>query len=161
MVEQRMKVKRDEVMGQKKRALEDRIKEMSGQLSQFQKDQIMKQFMIELNNLEKAIAMERDSQLSKMRARIIKKKIEIERLKKVDMEDKRVLQIKKQIGVYLLNQIQQARQKAEAAKNAGKSSAQPTTIKKDNGLVIKQKSIKGNEGNTQMIAGKDSLRLLL
>ena len=65
----------------------------------------MKQFMIELNNLEKAIAMERDSQLSKMRARIIKKKIEIERLKKVDMEDKRVLQIKKQIGVYLLNQI--------------------------------------------------------
>lgn len=67
MVESRMKAKRDEVIGGKKKALEDRIKEMSGSLSDYQKDMIMKQFMIELNNLEKAIAMERDSQLIKMR----------------------------------------------------------------------------------------------
>ncbi len=42
----------------------------------------MKQFMLELNNLEKAIATERDNQLMKMRQRLIKKKIEAERLKK-------------------------------------------------------------------------------
>lgn len=54
-------MKRDEIMGEKKRKLEERIQEMSGSLSQYQKDMIMKQFMMELNNLEKAIAMERDS----------------------------------------------------------------------------------------------------
>jgi len=61
VVEKRMKMKRDEIMGEKKRKLEERIQEMSGSLSQYQKDMIMKQFMMELNNLEKAIAMERDS----------------------------------------------------------------------------------------------------
>ncbi len=60
-VETRMKQKRDDVMGEKKKALENRIKEMSGSLNEFQKDQIMKQFLLELNNLEKAIALERDN----------------------------------------------------------------------------------------------------
>ena len=82
LVEQKMKQKRDEVMGDKKKKLEERIAEMSGQLSQFQKDQIMKQFLLELSNLEKAIAIERDNQLTKMRQRLIKKRIEAERLKK-------------------------------------------------------------------------------
>ncbi len=60
-VETKMKQKRDDVMGEKKKALENRIKEMSGSLNEFQKDQIMKQFLLELNNLEKAIALERDN----------------------------------------------------------------------------------------------------
>ena len=63
MVENKIKQRRDEVLGEKRRALETRIQEMKGSLSEFQKDQIMKQYLIELNNLEKAIAMERDSQL--------------------------------------------------------------------------------------------------
>lgn len=50
----------------------------------------MKQFMLELDALEKAIALERDSQLVKMRARLIKKKIEAERLKKTEAEEVRV-----------------------------------------------------------------------
>jgi hypothetical protein len=95
LVEQKMKERYHEVMGQKKKVLEDRIKEMSGSLSEYQKEMIMKQFMIDLNNLEKAIAMERDNQLTKMRARLIKKKIEAERLKKQEQQEKRVLEIKK------------------------------------------------------------------
>lgn len=63
MVENKIKQRRDEVLGEKRKALENRIQEMKGSLSEFQKDQIMKQYLIELNNLEKAIAMERDSQL--------------------------------------------------------------------------------------------------
>ena len=90
VVEKRMKMKRDEIMGEKKRKLEERIQEMSGSLSQYQKDMIMKQFMMELNNLEKAIAMERDSYMAKMRKRLIKKKIEAERLKKEEEQEKRV-----------------------------------------------------------------------
>lgn len=61
MVENKIKQRRDEVLGEKRKALENRIQEMKGSLSEFQKDQIMKQYLIELNNLEKAIAMERDS----------------------------------------------------------------------------------------------------
>jgi hypothetical protein len=95
LVEQKMKERYHDVMGQKKKVLEDRIKEMSGSLSEYQKEMIMKQFMIDLNNLEKAIAMERDNQLTKMRARLIKKKIEAERLKKQEQQEKRVLEIKK------------------------------------------------------------------
>lgn len=114
-VENRMKARRDQVMGEKKRNLEDRIKEMSGNLSEMQKDLIMKQFMKELDALEKAIAIERDSQLTKMRAKLIKKKIEAERLKKDEINDRRVREIKKQIGQYLLASIKAARQRAEAA----------------------------------------------
>jgi len=61
MVENKIKQRRDEVLGEKRKALENRIQDMKGSLSEFQKDQIMKQYLIELNNLEKAIAMERDS----------------------------------------------------------------------------------------------------
>lgn len=46
----------------------------------------MKQFMLELDALEKAIAVERDNQLRKMRQRLIKKKIETERLKKEEQQ---------------------------------------------------------------------------
>ena len=35
LVEQRMKAKRDEVMGERKKQLEERIKEMSGSLSEY------------------------------------------------------------------------------------------------------------------------------
>ena len=62
----------------------------------------MKQFMLELDALEKAIAVERDNQLRKMRQRLIKKKIETERLKKEEQQEIRVLAVKKQIGKYLL-----------------------------------------------------------
>lgn len=84
----------------------------------------MKQFMLELNNLEKAIATERDNQLMKMRQRLIKKKIEAERLKKEEQNDKRVQQVKKQIGQYLLAQIKLRRQQIEAAENAKKNKAE-------------------------------------
>jgi hypothetical protein len=65
----------------------------------------MKQFMRELDNLEKAIAIERDTQLKKMRQRLIKKKVEQERLKKEEEQQKRVNDLKRQIGKYLLQAI--------------------------------------------------------
>lgn len=71
----------------------------------------MKQFMRELDSLEKAIALERDSQLRKMRQRLIKRKIEQEKLKKDEAQAARVQALKKQIGKYLLQAIQQARTK--------------------------------------------------
>jgi hypothetical protein len=36
-----MKQKREEIIGEKKRKLEERIKEMTGQLSVYQREQIM------------------------------------------------------------------------------------------------------------------------
>lgn len=42
LVEQKMKQRYDEVMGEKKKNLEDRIKEMSGSLTEYQKEMIMK-----------------------------------------------------------------------------------------------------------------------
>ena len=113
-----MKNKRDEVIGERKRNLELRIKEMSGHITADQKEQIMRQFMRELDSLEKAIAIERDSQLKKMRQKLIKKKIEQERLKKEEESQKRVNDLKKQIGKYLLSAIKQARVKNMQAKAA-------------------------------------------
>jgi hypothetical protein len=113
-----MKSKRDEVIGERKRNLELRIKEMSGHITADQKEQIMRQFMLELNNLEKAIAIERDSQLKKMRQRLIKKKVEQERFKKEEEQQKRVDELKRQIGKYLLQAIKQARVKNMQAKAA-------------------------------------------
>jgi len=86
----------------------------------------MKQFMLELDALEKAIAVERDNQLRKMRQRLIKKKIETERLKKEEQQEIRVLAVKKQIGKYLLVSIQNARKRAEESKNIKKTAVQPT-----------------------------------
>ena len=113
-----MKSKRDEVIGERKRNLELRIKEMSGHITADQKEQIMRQFMLELNNLEKAIAIERDTQLKKMRQRLIKKKVEQERFKKEEEQQKRVDELKRQIGKYLLQAIKQARVKNMQAKAA-------------------------------------------
>ena len=86
----------------------------------------MKQFMLELDALEKAIAVERDNQLRKMRQRLIKKKIETERRKKEEQQEIRVLAVKKQIGKYLLVSIQNARKRAEESKNIKKIAVQPT-----------------------------------
>lgn len=86
----------------------------------------MKQFMLELDALEKAIAVERDNQLRKMRQRLIKKKIETERLKKEEQQEIRVLAVKKQIGKYLLVSIKNARKRAEESKNIKKIAVQPT-----------------------------------
>ena len=86
----------------------------------------MKQFMLELDALEKAIAVERDNQLRKMRQRLIKKKIETERLKKEEQQEIRVLAVKKQIGKYLLVSIQNARKRAEESKNIKKIAVQQT-----------------------------------
>jgi hypothetical protein len=74
--------------------------------------------MLELNNLEKAIAIERDTQLKKMRQRLIKKKVEQERFKKEEEQQKRVDELKRQIGKYLLQAIKQARVKNMQAKAA-------------------------------------------
>jgi hypothetical protein len=93
-------------MGERKRKLEERIKEMSGQISVDQKELIMKQFLKELSDLEKAIEQERDAQLRKMRQRLIKRKIEQERLKKEEQQQERVKELKKQIGKYLMGAIQ-------------------------------------------------------
>ena len=78
----------------------------------------MKQFMRELDSLDKAIAMERDAQLKKMRQRLIKKKVEQERFKKEEEQQRRVQELKKQIGKYLLQAIKQARVKNMQAKAA-------------------------------------------
>lgn len=61
IVEQRMKQKRDEIIGDKKKKLEQRIEEMKGTLSEYQREQIMKQYQSELDALERAIALERES----------------------------------------------------------------------------------------------------
>lgn len=74
--------------------------------------------MRELDSLEKAIALERDNQLKKMRQRLIKKKIEKERFKKEEEQQKRVQDLKRQIGKYLLQAIKQARTKNMQAKAA-------------------------------------------
>ena len=89
-----MKVKRDEIMGDKKKHLEERMREMSGQLSSIYREQIIKQYELELSNLEKAIIEERDKQLTKMRQNLIKKKIERERVRK---EAERKLQSEKRM----------------------------------------------------------------
>ena len=113
-----MKSKRDEVIGERKRNLELRIKEMSGHITADQKEQIMRQFMRELDSLEKAIAIERDAQLKKMRQKLIKKKVEQERFKKEEEQQKRVQELKRQIGKYLLQAIKQARVKNMQVKTA-------------------------------------------
>lgn len=118
MVDQRMQQRKDEVLGDRKRKLDERLKQMSALLSDHQREQIMKQYLLELSNLEKAIAAERDEQMRKMRQRIVKKKIAAERLKKEEDQDKRVQMIKKQIGKFLLTSIQQARIKLQQEKKA-------------------------------------------
>ena len=113
----------------------------------------MKQFMLELDALEKAIAVERDNQLRKMRQRLIKKKIETERLKKEEQQEIRVLAVKKQIGKYLLVSIQNARKRAEESKNIKKIAVQPTAPMTN--ALARQKTI------DNAINAKDKLRLLL
>lgn len=118
LVDLRLQQRKDEVLGDRKRKLDERLKQMSALLSENQKEQIMKQYLLELSNLEKAIAAERDEQMRKMRQRIVKKKIAAERLKKEEEQDKRVQMIKKQIGKFLLTSIQQARIKLQQEKRA-------------------------------------------
>ena len=60
-VEQRMKQKRDEIIGDKRKNLEDKINQMKGTLSDYQREMIMKQYQKELDALERAIAKERDN----------------------------------------------------------------------------------------------------
>ncbi len=55
----------------------------------------MRQFMRELDSLEKAIALERDTQLKKMRQRLIKKKIEQERYRKEEEQQRRMQDLKR------------------------------------------------------------------
>ncbi len=118
MVYQRMQQRKDEVLGDRKRKLDQRLKQMSALLSENQKEQIMRQYLLEMSNLEKAIAAERDEQMRKMRQRIVKKKIAAERLKKEEEQENRVKLIKKQIGKFLLTAIQQARIKTQQEKKA-------------------------------------------
>lgn len=59
-----------------------------------------------------------------MRKRLIKKKIEAERLKKEEEQEKRVQAVKKQIGSYLLAKIRMSRQQAEAEAIAKKQKAE-------------------------------------
>jgi hypothetical protein len=65
----------------------------------------MKQYRKELEALDTALARERDRQLREMRQKMIRRKIEAERLKKEEEQDKRVQQLKKQIGRFLLTAI--------------------------------------------------------
>ncbi len=153
-----MKQKRDEVIGERKRNLELRIKEMSGQISADQKDKIMKQFLRELDNLERAIAIERDSQLKKMRQRLIKKKIEQERLKKDEEQEKRVQDLKKQIGKYLLQAIKQARTKNMQAKAA---QVVKHVITKPGSSAGKRTMIFKQAEKVEEVKGAKDLRLLL
>jgi hypothetical protein len=53
----------------------------------------MKQYRKELEALDTALARERDRQLREMRQKMIRRKIEAERLKKEEEQDKRVQQI--------------------------------------------------------------------
>ncbi len=92
-------------MGERKKLLDERLKQMSALLSQNKKDEIMRQYLLELSNLEKAIAAERDEQMRKMRQRIVKKKIAAERLKKEEEQEKRVAEVKRRLGKHLLNAI--------------------------------------------------------
>ena len=65
----------------------------------------MKQYQKELEALDTALARERDRQLREMRQKMIRRKIESERLKKEENQDKRIQQMKKQIGKFLLTAI--------------------------------------------------------
>jgi hypothetical protein len=55
----------------------------------------MKQYQKELEALDTALARECDRQLREMRQKMIRRKIESERLKKEEDQDKRVQQMKK------------------------------------------------------------------
>ena len=67
---------------------------MSGSLSQLQREQIMKQYQEELDALERAIAKERDNQLTKMRQKLVKRRIEQERFRKEEQQQKQIADIK-------------------------------------------------------------------
>eukprot|EP00347_Sterkiella_histriomuscorum_P005935 403354701 len=108
-VENRMKQKRDEVIGDKKRKLEEKINEMKGTLSDYQREMIMKQYQKELDALERAIAMERDNQLQKMRQKLIKRKIERERLKKDEESKSKMDSLKTKLRAQIKNQIKSDR----------------------------------------------------
>ena len=93
-MEKRMKQKRDEVMGEKKKNLDERMQQMTGQLSNIYREQIMKQYEEELSNLEKAIIEERDKQLTRMRQNLIKRRIDRERTRKE--EERRIASSRRQ-----------------------------------------------------------------
>ena len=74
----------------------------------------MKQYRKELEALDTALARERDRQLREMRQKMIRRKIETQRLKKEEEQDLRVQQLKKQIAKFLLAAIQHSRQKSSS-----------------------------------------------
>lgn len=91
-----------------------------------------------------------------MRQRLIKKKIEVQRLKKEEEQQKRVDLIKKQIGKFLLAHIKEARLKSVQEKQ--KKVVVKTVQQAIQIPVAKQKAIVAKIGAS---SSKEILRLLL
>lgn len=74
-LDKRMKAKKDEILGDKKRAMEERMRAMRGNLTEFQQEQIMREYEEELSKLERAIRDERERQFELMRRHLLKKQL--------------------------------------------------------------------------------------
>lgn len=80
--------KRDEVMNQKKKNLQDRINLAAGDLSQEQIKNLKKVYEKEFDMLERAIREEKSKQLNNMRSKIMQRRVEKEKKRKEEQRKK-------------------------------------------------------------------------
>lgn len=80
--------KRDEVMNQKKKNLQDRINLAAGDLSQEQIKNLKKVYEKEFDMLERAIREEKTKQLNNMRSKIMQRRVNKEKKRKEEQRKK-------------------------------------------------------------------------
>jgi len=84
-----LETRKAEIMKIKKQNLDDRLRMASGEMSQEQVALLKEQYEKEFENLDSAIRNEKAQQMSKMRAAMLQRRIDKERKRKVQEQERR------------------------------------------------------------------------
>lgn len=88
LVEEQMNARRDEVLARKKENMQERLRMVSGEMTADQVKELSAQMQREYDALDKAIAAEKKAQLQKMRGAMIHRRIDKERRRKAEINEK-------------------------------------------------------------------------
>lgn len=88
LVEVQMNARRDEVLARKKENMQERLRMVSGEMTADQVKELSAQMQREYDALDKAIAAEKKAQLQKMRGAMIHRRIDKERRRKAEINEK-------------------------------------------------------------------------